>query len=206
MLKINQRGFSALEGLLVLIIIGLVAFTGFYVLKANKDTDKTVNNGNNTSSHVKQNKTTATGSTFQFKELGIEFKKPDSLKGLSYQLDTNVIIQGVNAPTASLLDSGLTDIYNQCADSTQAARTTEPLPFAAISKVSGTYDRAKADPTTDGILVKQFDNFYITYAVPNGAICGSEDEALNSKWNEALIKSQKDFAGPFEATVEAIKS
>lgn len=35
--KLNQKGFSAIEGLLILVIIGIVGGTIFYVVKANKN-------------------------------------------------------------------------------------------------------------------------------------------------------------------------
>jgi len=38
--KLNIKGFGAIEGLLILIIIGLVSFVGWYVYKANKDNPK----------------------------------------------------------------------------------------------------------------------------------------------------------------------
>jgi type II secretory pathway pseudopilin PulG len=42
MSKLNQKGFSLVEGLLVIIALALVAFVGFYVWNAQKDTNKTL--------------------------------------------------------------------------------------------------------------------------------------------------------------------
>ncbi len=46
----NQRGFSAVEGLLILVIVGLIGFTGWYVWQAKSNTEKTLNQASSTSS------------------------------------------------------------------------------------------------------------------------------------------------------------
>lgn len=53
MKKLNQRGFSLVEGLLVVIAVALISFVGFYVYNANKDSKNT---HDNSSSVVKENK------------------------------------------------------------------------------------------------------------------------------------------------------
>lgn len=46
----DQRGFSVVEGFLVLVIIGLVAFIGWYVWHSKNATDKTLSSANKSSS------------------------------------------------------------------------------------------------------------------------------------------------------------
>jgi Tfp pilus assembly protein PilV len=43
-MKKNQSGFSAIEALLILVIVGIIGGTGWYVLQANKNTNNTLNN------------------------------------------------------------------------------------------------------------------------------------------------------------------
>ena len=45
--KINQKGFSAVEGLLVIIIVLLIGFIGYYVWHTQKQTNKTYNSSAN---------------------------------------------------------------------------------------------------------------------------------------------------------------
>jgi hypothetical protein len=42
-MKRNQSGFSAVAGLLILVIVGIIGGTGWYVMQANKNTDSTLN-------------------------------------------------------------------------------------------------------------------------------------------------------------------
>lgn len=42
-MKKNHEGFSALEGLLILIIVSILGFTGWYVWHSTKQTDETLN-------------------------------------------------------------------------------------------------------------------------------------------------------------------
>ena len=44
----NQSGFSAVEALLILIVVGILGFTGWYVLKAKSNTDKSLNSNHST--------------------------------------------------------------------------------------------------------------------------------------------------------------
>jgi Tfp pilus assembly protein PilX len=42
-MKRNQCGFTAVAGLLVLVIVAIIGGTGWYVINANKNTDDTLN-------------------------------------------------------------------------------------------------------------------------------------------------------------------
>jgi predicted lipoprotein with Yx(FWY)xxD motif len=61
MKKLNQRGFAPLETVLVLVIVGLVAFIAWYVFHSKSDTNTTLSNAANTQTEVSK-KTTANSS------------------------------------------------------------------------------------------------------------------------------------------------
>lgn len=64
MKKSNQRGFSPIETVLVLVIVGLIAFVAWYVFHAKSNTDTTLGNAANTQTEVsKQTKKTTTPAT-----------------------------------------------------------------------------------------------------------------------------------------------
>jgi len=68
MVRQSQKGFVALEGILILVIVAILGFTGWYVLKANGNTKDTLNLAAGTNVAVKgkaktPSKTTATQKT-----------------------------------------------------------------------------------------------------------------------------------------------
>ena len=78
MRKNNQKGFSAIETVLVLVIVGLVAFIAWYVFKSSSDTDTTLSTAANTQTEVP--KTTA--------NTAVVVTKTDT-QGTKYLADTN---------------------------------------------------------------------------------------------------------------------
>lgn len=47
--KHDENGFSAVEGLLILLIIGIIGFVGWYVMRAKNDTDNNLGAAANSS-------------------------------------------------------------------------------------------------------------------------------------------------------------
>ena len=56
----RQNGFAAIEALLIAVIIGIVGFTGWYVLNAKKNTDKSLSSNNSSTPVIKKNPKTST--------------------------------------------------------------------------------------------------------------------------------------------------
>ena len=50
----NQSGFSAVEGLLILVVVGILGFTGWYVLQAKSNADKSLNSNHSTAPIIKK--------------------------------------------------------------------------------------------------------------------------------------------------------
>jgi hypothetical protein len=62
-MKNNQKGFSAVEGTLILVIIGLVGFVGWFVYDANKKVDDSLNTANQSNSQTTATKKSSTALT-----------------------------------------------------------------------------------------------------------------------------------------------
>jgi cytoskeletal protein RodZ len=58
-MKKNQSGFSAIEALLILVIVGIIGGTGWYVIQANKNTNDTLNNAGLGTAKAKKKKQTS---------------------------------------------------------------------------------------------------------------------------------------------------
>ena len=64
----NQKGFSTVEALFILVIVGLIGLTGWYVYHSKNNADTTYSNENNTSDQQpSQHKAKKTGLYFRDK-------------------------------------------------------------------------------------------------------------------------------------------
>ena len=76
-MKNNQKGFSGVEGLLTLVIVGLIAFVGWYVWSTNSKSNQTLTNANKTSESTTASPKIPLGWTsYENKSLGISFAYP----------------------------------------------------------------------------------------------------------------------------------
>jgi hypothetical protein len=157
----EQKGFAALEGLLILVIIAIIGGTGWYVMKAKDNTDKTLSQTANSSAQ-KSNKAKTSNSRFDLKELGISIVLPPDLKDLTYDAQQITSVSGGKTTALYMSSASFKKVQQKCyGDSTSES-------FGAIGRAEGAYP---ADPTpmnSDGALIKQFDKFYISGSYPNG--------------------------------------
>lgn len=100
----NQRGFAAIEAVLILVIVALVVGTGIYVYHAKHNADKTLNAASSASSTTASTKTTTKSSpyagwkTYTLKKEKLSFQYPASwqLKDTSDSENDNVTLTGTN--------------------------------------------------------------------------------------------------------------
>jgi hypothetical protein len=93
MKKLNQKGFSAIEGLLIIIVILMIGFIGYYVWHTQKDANKTLDTATKsaqTSSSSPSKQTKAADQKYlDIKELGVKFKLSDAIKDAYYIKGSN---------------------------------------------------------------------------------------------------------------------
>src|SRR4051812_11527785 len=85
-MKRNQKGFGAVEGLLLLILLSILGFTGYYVYHTRNNTNSNYNNAAKSTSNTPAD--TSVGK-FVFKEFGVQIVLPDTLKNLYYTISNN---------------------------------------------------------------------------------------------------------------------
>ena len=97
----NQSGFSAVEALLILIIVGILGFTGYFVWHAKQSADKSLTPNNSTTPVIKKktttNQTQPTTSTSQtsqqqylaIKEWGVKIPLASSISTAYYSYDSS---------------------------------------------------------------------------------------------------------------------
>jgi uncharacterized protein (UPF0333 family) len=92
-MKINQKGFSAVEGLLILVVIGIIGGAGWYVFKSRSQATKSLDSANNTTSYIakqkSQPKTTPTKQYLEVKEWGVKIPLTSDISDLTYQASKN---------------------------------------------------------------------------------------------------------------------
>lgn len=88
-MKKNEKGFAVLEGLLIVVIVVLIGFVGWYVLKVKGNTNKTpsTSTGSNTGTKIAQPLVETSGPNKGYlvvKEWGIRIKPDTNLPSVSY--------------------------------------------------------------------------------------------------------------------------
>ncbi|MGH7241764.1 MAG: hypothetical protein ACREGB_05700 [Candidatus Saccharimonadales bacterium] len=182
MKKLNQSGFAAIEILLVLILLAILGFTGFYVYNAQHNSDKSLNAANKAASKIATvKKPTANGKDgpglgdsqqyLTIKEWGIRAPYSGSLH-LTYKIES---LGG---------EAGDPQVY------AAAFTSTELGDSQACEAGGGTIERASADTVLDEAgttgataskfyPVKQIGSYYYVYRHPQ-AQC-SDDSATNQQ-------------------------
>lgn len=190
--KLNQKGFSAVEGLLIVIIVLLVGFIGYYVWHTQKNTNDTLNSA----SKVPQSSPTKATPVKLFKltNLGVEFKLPDTLSDLHYT---------VNDKGGYLSVASMESIFKEC-NGSDLSNPINPsdYSFAALNKYEGTFNQ---DNGAEETLLKQFDAFNVAISYPNGLQCASNDQAVVDKWVAAKQSAGDAFLKAFQASATEIK-
>jgi cytoskeletal protein RodZ len=127
MKKLQQSGIAGMELLLVVVLIGIIGFTGWFVYHSNQTTNQTLKDTNKaTRSHVTTNRKTATTPT----------KKSES-----------------PAPVKAAADSP-TPAAGTCENSTGSVVTvtlTEGIPDPRCSEVTSTQTLAIVNPRTTSV-------------------------------------------------------
>ncbi len=86
----NQKGFSVVEGLLILIIVGLIGCVGWYVWHAKNNADANLNSAASSNTVIpptQQTKPKDTAQYLEIKEWGVKFKIPSNLTSIEYKIN-----------------------------------------------------------------------------------------------------------------------
>ena len=86
-MKINQKGFSVVEILVVVVVVGLLGAVGWLVYDRQKSNTDSKNTAAQTSEQTKSVADDTEQQTFfEIKELGVKFELSDNLAGLYYTM------------------------------------------------------------------------------------------------------------------------
>jgi hypothetical protein len=190
----NQKGFGAVEGLLILILLSILGFTGYYVYHSQQNTNKTYDTAAKASGTPSSN-SKSSSNEFVFKELGVQFESTSELKGLAYSVQ-----HFSDGDSAYLTLPAFKAANDSCYGKT--ASDTDGPSFAAIGKSTGTFDQSQQ---VEAGLLKQFTGFYITISYPNGITLGCKNDLPNDTVQAAAHKYQQAFLNAFQATATEVQ-
>ena len=150
----SQKGFSAVEGLLILLIVAIVGSVGVYVVRANHQTEKTVQAGSSNSNNASAQKV----ATLAIKEWNIALPLTANDAGAYYTYD------GV---TPDQLSDSIA-IFDHNIDTTTNANGVrceqKDYPLFIINRVK-TSDFAKvSDPNSQYFIEETNPSMYKTFA------------------------------------------
>ena len=96
MKKLCQKGFGAVEGVLILVIVGIIGGAGFYVYKSKQETNKSQDNANKSSQEISTNESSETPAEqppaekfYEVRELGVKFKMSAEMEGMYHHLSVD---------------------------------------------------------------------------------------------------------------------
>jgi hypothetical protein len=212
MLMKRQAGFGLSGTAILLLVVGLIGFTGWYVYRHGKTGDAIYKNGSNPGALVTApNGKNTTTKEVKLSEFGIKFTVPVTLKNVTYKVvDIDYSGGGINTlgtyPTALFstkeLDSAEGGV---CSLKSATASSTPPLGY--LARATGQYSSDVSNPNSGvvkypadtsnptGSLVKQFSEFYLAYRSPSSGcynLSSDNDKAaqLSGQLSAALKSAQ----------------
>jgi len=178
LMRSNQRGFTFLEVILLVVIAIGVGGTGWYVVNSTHKTqtqhDKISKPPPETPKSGSSSPTSSTGK-FVFKEIGVEITLPTGLSGLTYKTSNSGGTVYLNLTTPQFV----TAVHN-CNSTIQ---DIPDVPFASISKVAGQYNQAN-NPGVGNL--KQFKDFWVRETPAKVALCDTSSVKSTAYYGEVL--------------------
>lgn len=173
MKKLSQKGFTLVEGLLIVIALSLFIGVGYYVYSANKD-----NTTNAVVTNTPEKKSTPKTTEIKYleiKELGIKIPLTKDLEKATYEINSSTDYAGISTPEFA-------DAVGNCKASDTASASFPAV--GVVAKHSGTYDISAATDDIYFEFIKQLPGFYLEYGNADGGFCNGTDEAKNKTVND----------------------
>jgi len=174
--KLNHNAFSSVGGLLAVIALVLVGYTGYFVYRAQKTTSDTymtaAQDASGTPKFAPDKKTATAGTATKqneltIKEWSVNIPLPSTVDASDLYYVVKADTQYASAQEALLGSSKVKAVSTACDPSAKGSS-----PFGAVERMNATdYAAAAADPTNTSVNNGfKFGNYYYIWQVPR-AIC-----------------------------------
>jgi hypothetical protein len=212
-MKINQKGFGAVEGLLILILVSILGFTGYYVYHSRNNATSTYNNAASTGTNVSNSpqnlkKYTDSSGTYSFSypENWAVSEKPysgdflsDSVSGKNVQIvpeSSPSITSDVNLPNYVSLVSYKTTNTNEVIEGLLGTLPNQPQTIS-INGVRSQYVKVNSSGYTD-------EDYFLTHNTITLVVTFREKQSSTLGGNSTTFDATKDAAS-FNELVKSIK-
>lgn len=166
----NQDGIGVLELLLVVVIVTVALFIGWYVWNTYKHKDDMPAPSTNSQTESQADETELQSSSDEtivtIKELGVQMSVSDTIKDLIYKIHKGKFKNGKKYIEADISTSSLESLDKKCG--------TASAPLARIYRSEGTYPEKPTKANGADGLLKIFDTFYLTNK-PVQNVCSKKD-------------------------------
>lgn len=194
-MKNNQKGFSAVEGLLILVIVGIIGGVGYFVYNSQKSTNTSLDNANKASTVQKVEKSTPKQSTtkptpYNFQQLGVSMdildgwevkSTPSTSEGVNFYSWT-VQKNGADGKIV-LSSSGFRGGFEQCGPTQAVIKEVVPTQNNNLMFMSWSYKSSGETINNVGIVRSDNSEF---------SLKGGTDESLTDP-----IKNRDTKAGNY---------
>lgn len=216
-MKPNQKGFTLIEGLLIVITLSLVTGVGYYVYNAKQDNKATTQSTVATA----KNKTVATKKDLLVvSELGVKFDK-SAAPGAYYKIDTSSYSDTPEIKTLKLYDTAYDNTTNT--KGTKCKDVKFPYQVANVEIISvserdskySKYKNAEINPPADTVsqvlsdkYAKQANGFLYMYYKYQGVQAGIgciTDAFGPSDDNQTVEKANSYVGDKYDASVKSLE-
>jgi len=188
-----ESGLGVVELLFGIVILSALGFGGWFVYKnqINPNTTTTQDTSSTLTAPVQNIQSTSNNkNVIKFSEISVQITVLDSISDLNYKVFTYngthaVIHTDVGKAVSSIALNLSTD--NLATNNQNCSPANAPL--GRIIKVTGTYPKDPNSNNSGGILIKQFNGYYISYAGNNSNVCPSlpQTKSLENSLNSLAL-------------------
>ena len=199
-IKNNESGFSAVEIIMVMVIVGLIGAVGYLVYKNQHKTTKTVvvtkvvkapaSSPPSTQTSTNNNSMTI----IKVPELGIEFSAPNSIKDLVYSYRDGTTESGSSMKIADFSTSSLIAVDSDCIASNGTA-------LGGLFVLNGQFSSHSPSDIGGLVLIKQFPAFSVSYGHGQTS-CSAQTGGINTSAND-ILKTQNPL---FQNAIKSVNS
>lgn len=183
--KAARTGSNGSIGIVLIVALCLAAAAAAY-LAATRNTGGSTgssNTTNGTETTMEENTDTGRASALPVPELGISLPLEGGLAGMTYVADTVDNPDRSRSPVAYVMVGSFHRLFKDCDDNYEGS---DGPAFAILTRNNGDMPPQAAAAGT----ARQFDGFWISTSYPEGLDCGTDDQALASRIDQAAQELQ----------------